>query len=291
MHLKTLLFGIYPRTENLRREYAKWERGQMNGQELAVIISDEKEKFYELARYAGLDYFTDPLFNWYDILRPIALSVEGIKLGPLRRYKETNTFYREPYVKYVGDIFDLSEYREIESNPPLPAFHSSPGQSYLYFLPGIHSFLRMSHLDCSYQEALDGLEKAYLKLIDTLSIKRLLIYEPIGIESLEIYSSLASATMLFIAVQDFKGNLGTGSWEVHSVISNDPYKFSRLCEVPGIMGIDAFSTKIGNGAVELAKKFADDFTSLIVANNESFDFLPRVIADKKLMSFRGESFT
>ncbi|MEM0140665.1 MAG: hypothetical protein QXN66_01325 [Thermoplasmatales archaeon] len=289
MDLKTLLFGIYPRSERLRKEYGKWERGESNSKETASIISDEKGKFYELARSAGLDYFTDPLFNWYDILRPVALSIEGIKLGPLRRYKETNTFYREPRIKYVGNVSYMGEFLEVEDNPPFPAFHEVPGESYLYFLPGLHSFLKMSRLECPYQECLSGLEKMYANLIEDFSMKRLLIYEPLEIQSLEIYSRIASMTRLFIAIQGFRGDSGSAKIGAHAIISNDPYKFADLCDVPGVMGIDVFSTKIGAGAIEMAKGLANDFSSLIVSNNESFDFLPRIIADKKVMGFRGES--
>jgi 5-methyltetrahydropteroyltriglutamate--homocysteine methyltransferase len=287
MDLQTLLFGIYPRSERLRREYGRWERGMIGSEEVGTIISEEKSSFYEMARTAMLDFFTDPLFNWHDILRPVALSIEGINLGPLRRYKETNTFYREPLIKAVGKVGDMESFREVKDNPPFPVFHRIPGKSYLHFLPGIYSFIRMSSLHCSFEEAVSGLERAYSKIVDQLSIENLLIYEPLEVENIDIYSGLASTVSLFLVLPQFTGDHKKTNVGAHSIISHDPYKFARQCEVPGVMLVDALSTKVGDRIVDKVRSFTDDFDKIIVSNNESFDFLPRVIADRKLMNFRG----
>ncbi|MGC8645585.1 MAG: hypothetical protein ACP5UO_04890 [Thermoplasmata archaeon] len=287
MKLETLLFGIYPRSERLRREYGRWERGELGSEELGSLISEEKSLFYDLARAGSLDYFTDPLFNWHDILRPVALSIGGVALGPLRRYKETNTFYREPLIKEIGNVIRMDEFRVVQENPPFPAFHRVPGRSYLHFLPGIYSFAKMSSLRCSFREAVSGLEKAYSRIVEELSIENLLIYEPLEVTDLGVYSALSSTT-LFLVLPEFKGDQKKKGVDAYSVISRDPYQFARDCEVPGVMLVDALSTRTDESVISKVRPMADDFDRLIVSNNESFDFLPRVIADRKLMRFRGD---
>ena len=288
MELISLLYGIYPRSENLRRSYGKWEKGQLNTKEISDKIQEESSIYYELVKEAALNYFTDPLFNWYDLLRPIALSVEGIRLGSLTRYKETNTFYRQPEIDAIGKLREVKGFKELEENPPFPMYHELENESYLHFLPGINSFVRMSKVSGDFSKVRNELKDIYLKLIEMLKIKRLLIYEPFEAEDFEIYNELKSVTSLFLVITGNTGRFSAeGGKKFYSIIGNDPYAYSKYCEVPGIKVVDAQSTKIDDGVLEKVKALSSDFDKLIVANTESFDFLPRIIADKKVFSFKG----
>ncbi|MGC8561755.1 MAG: hypothetical protein ACP5UZ_02350 [Thermoplasmata archaeon] len=288
MELISLLYGIYPRSENLRKAYGRWERGQLTSREISSKIEEESKLYYDLMREASFDYFTDPLFNWYDLLRPVVLSIEGIKLGPLARYKATNTFYREPEIEKIGKLNGLNEFREVEENPPLPAYHEVDSESYLYFLPGINSFLKMSKIIGNHLEIKEKLRDTYLEIIKELKMKRLLIYEPFETEDLGIYGRINEAVSTFLVVTGSSGKLQNGEGKkFFSIISDNPYTYSRYCEVPGIKIVDAQSTRINDGILQKVKQYSEDFDRLVVANTESFDFLPRVIADKKIFSFKG----
>lgn len=288
MELISLLYGLYPRSSELRKLYGRWERGQVSSLEIAETIKEETTIFYDLAKEASLDYFTDPLFNWYDILRPIALSIEGIRLGPLTRYKETNTFYRQPIVEFLGKLGEIDEFRELKDNPPLPVFNRKDDDSYLYFLPGINSFERMSIVNGDPQEFRTRLRDLYIEIVNRLKIKRLLIYEPLEFESFEIYSQLNEITSVFLVVTGKPGGIDSGvRKKFFSIISDDPYSFSRFCEVPGMKIIDAQNTRTQENVLQKIKPLSNDLDKLIVANTESFDFLPRIIADKKLFNFKG----
>jgi 5-methyltetrahydropteroyltriglutamate--homocysteine methyltransferase len=288
VELISLLYGIYPRSENLRKAYGKWEKGKISSIEISDKIREESTIFYDLTREANLDYFTDPLFNWYDLLRPVALSIEGIALGPLTRYKETNTFYREPIIGETGKLNRIDEFREIEANPPLPIFHKSDSKSYLYFLPGINSFIKMSTLRTDPPNIRQRLKDIYLEMVERLKMERLLIYEPFEAESFEIYDDLIDATSLFLVVTGKSGKFTTGRKKKFvSIISEDPYTFDKFCEIPGLRIVDAQSTRIDDDILQKVDRLSDDFDRLIIANTESFDFLPRSIADKKLFNFKG----
>lgn len=289
MELLSLLYGIYPRSENLRRTYAKWERGKLNSKDVSSTVVEESSIYYNLLKEASLDYFTDPLFNWYDIFRPLILSIDGMRLGPLVRYKETNTFYRQPIIKNIGKIKEISEFKELEDNPPLPLFNEIESGSYLYFLPGINSLIRMSSFSGDTSETMNGLVEAYLKIIEVKGIERLLIYEPLEDADLKIYDKITEASSVFLVASDGVKNTGpmTGS-KFYSIISDDPYQVIKFCEIPGIKVVDATSTKLDEKILEKVRRYSTDFDRLIVSNNEIFDFLPRIIADKKIFTFKGE---
>ena len=288
MELISLLYGIYPRSENLRKAYGKWEKRQLTSKEISSRIEEESKRFYDLMKEAQIDYFTDPLFNWYDLLRPVVLSIDGIKLGPLARYKATNTFYREPEIGRIGKILEMNEFREVEENPPLPAYHELDSGSYLYFLPGINSLLKMSKITGNPLEIKERLKDAYLEIIKQIKMKRLLIYEPFESDDLGIYGGIIEAVTTFLVVTGSAEKLKTQEGKkFFSIISDNPYAYSKYCEVPGIKMVDAQSTRINDGILQKVKQYSEDFQKMVVANTESFDFLPRVIADKKIFSFKG----
>lgn len=289
MELVSLIFGLYPRTQDLRRAYNKWEKGILSTEEVGEKIETETIKFYELANSAQLNYYTDPLFNWFDIFRPFVLSVGGINLGPLTRYKETNTFYRLPIIERIGPLNDIAQYREMKENPPLPLYHNDGSDSYVYFLPGIHSLLRMSKVNANEDDVEKSLRKIYVKMINELKIKKLLIFEPLEVNNFGLYEELNEITKIFLVITGKVDNshfAGNGK-KFYSVIGDDPYSYDNHCEIPGIKLIDSMNTKVENNVVERLKRFANDFDKMIVTNNESFDFLPRSIADKKIFNFKG----
>ncbi len=288
MELISLLYGIYPRTDDLRRAYGKWEKGQMSSVEISTKIQEESTLYYDLVREASLNYFTDPLFNWFDILRPIALSIEGIKLGPLSRYKDTNTFYREPEIEKIGKLGGLDTFREVEENPPFPAYHQNGSESYVHFLPGINSFMRMSRIVGNPPEIRERLKETYMEIVEKLKVKRLLIYEPFEAVDFEIYKDLNEAASTFLVITGGMGTFNADSGKkFYSIIGDNPYSYSKYCEIPGVKSVSAQSTKVNDNVLQKVKQYSSDFDKLIIANTESFDFLPRAIADKKIFSFKG----
>lgn len=103
MQIDKLVYGIYPKTNELRLHIGRWEKGKIPDATLNENIESEKAMFYDLLKEGSIEH-TDPLFNWYDILRPVSLIVDGIDLGPLTRFKETNSFYRMPVINNISGI-------------------------------------------------------------------------------------------------------------------------------------------------------------------------------------------
>ncbi len=84
--------GIYPRNERLiesTRLYEKTLKEQFKKEKTRLLTIQSKNKF---------DYVTDPLIDWDDNMRPFTDNLIGIERGPLTRYYENNTFYRQPII-------------------------------------------------------------------------------------------------------------------------------------------------------------------------------------------------
>jgi len=289
MDLVSVVFGIYPKSDELRRAIGKWEKGVLKGKEIAEKIEEESRLFYDLTKSAQLDYFTDPLFNWYDIFRPLVLSVDGMRLGPLTRYKETNTFYRMPIIDKIGKLGEIMEFRDMNENPPLPLYHINDSDSYLPFLPGINSLIMMSNVSRDLENPAEMIKEIYLEILRKLKANRVLIYEPMETENFSIYDDIIQNVKLFLVTTGKVNSsaLSANRNRFYSIISDDPYSVSKYCEIPGLKTVNAMNTKIEDDLLERLKGYSNDFDRMIISNNESFDFLPRRVADKKILTFRG----
>ena len=96
--IKAYAPGIYARSEELVQATRDRDRGRTT----EVAVEEQREadlrSFLDAQREAGLDYLSDGLLNWQDIFRPFDEATRGLEPGPLKRFLNTNTFYRAPAV-------------------------------------------------------------------------------------------------------------------------------------------------------------------------------------------------
>jgi 5-methyltetrahydropteroyltriglutamate--homocysteine methyltransferase len=96
--IKSYAPGIYARSETLVQATRDLDRGRTT----EAAVQDQREadlrSFLDAQREAGLDYLSDGLLNWQDIFRPFDEAAQGLEPGPLKRFLNTNTFYRAPIV-------------------------------------------------------------------------------------------------------------------------------------------------------------------------------------------------
>lgn len=88
--------GIYARSEALVQATRDFDRGRITGEAMERQRDRDVGDFFETQREAGLDHLLDGLLCWQDIFRPFAEHAEGLVLGPLTRFLNTNTFFRAP---------------------------------------------------------------------------------------------------------------------------------------------------------------------------------------------------
>ncbi|WP_393970925.1 hypothetical protein OXIME_001169 [Oxyplasma meridianum] len=298
--IKGLIYGIYPKSDELRIKIGRWERGVIKGAEIENEISNEKRLKTELFKNTGSVY-TDPLFNWYDVFRPFTCATEGISPGPLTRYRETNTFYRLPEVDHVGRLkVNASELNEIEANPPLPIFQKNSDPDYFVFFPSPFSFFKMSKVneEITLEKFTDGMISIYSDIMKLYGFKNVLLFESLPYQG-EDMSLLLPLIKKFKTILVTEGNLKFADFDplaknLQTIAATPEDENMEIAAkhsiVPGIKTIDSHNTKIEDPktvretALKAAEKAGVD--SIYVTFNDYLDFLPSSIASKKLEMFR-----
>ncbi len=96
MLVRTALTGPFPRSEALVAATRDLDRGRATAAAVEELYASTEGEVVALERRLGLDGVTGGYLRWPDLFRPIAESWEGFSVGPLTRWLETNTFYRQP---------------------------------------------------------------------------------------------------------------------------------------------------------------------------------------------------
>lgn len=293
--IETMLYGIYPRDEQLRIAISKWERGVTKTAELAGIINKEKHGLLTVFRSAGLDHYTDPLVNWHDILRMVSYTISSKQLEKLGRYRETNTFYKQPEIDDYPVYHDL---REQDSDPdkflPGDIYSNDNSDSYLHFLPGPESFLNMSIVrkELKREKILESLIAVYREIMKKNGIKRLLLFDPYPDQTIfpgygDIFRSAEVYLVRYaVSSETFKDS---NSGQPYALVSDSHSVIDILAassRLPGITLMDSQNTYLEDPQriKEKANNIREEnsLDRLLVTHTEYLDFLPRVIADKKV---------
>jgi 5-methyltetrahydropteroyltriglutamate--homocysteine methyltransferase len=102
--MKTTVIGAFPKIsdepggQELRQALHKQDRGELKDSELdAVYDAVTKEAIGELEG-AGIDVINDGQIRWDDLLAPFASAWSGVHRGPLERFYDNNTYFRQPTI-------------------------------------------------------------------------------------------------------------------------------------------------------------------------------------------------
>jgi 5-methyltetrahydropteroyltriglutamate--homocysteine methyltransferase len=96
MIVRTGLTGPFPRPEALVAATRDLDRGRAAPESVEEVYARTEGEVAALERRLGLDWVTGGYLRWADLFRPFAETWEGFTVGPLTRWFETNTFYRQP---------------------------------------------------------------------------------------------------------------------------------------------------------------------------------------------------
>ncbi|MEM0157245.1 MAG: hypothetical protein QXN26_04175 [Thermoplasmataceae archaeon] len=298
VRLKGFVHGIYPKSEKLRVRIGRWERGSLSSGDLNDLIAEETAIYEDL--FEGRVLHTDPLFNWYDIFRPIVLISGGMDLGPLTRFEETNTFYRipqlhgMPVLRIPPDVF-----HDLPENPPLPLYHSGKDQA--LFLPGPETFFRFSKNmgNVERKSFLEATCRIYSGIVSKLNPAKTFIMERVKIDGI-VLEAISGITDPDRVVLFTSGHLDPNLFDkkqkrLHSIIVDPTGTNVKLARdhssVPGIKLVDAHNTRMESAdeirakAEEMSKEMNID--EMLVTNSDYLDFLPRKIADQKAKLLAG----
>jgi len=137
MNVRTGLTGPFPRSEALVTATRDFDRGRTSADSLEELFVRTEREVAALEHRLGFDETTAGYLRWPDLFRPFAETWEGFTVGPLTRWLETNTFYRQPILLAPPGRTPGA----IASRLPPPLLGASATARVL--LPGPYSFATM----------------------------------------------------------------------------------------------------------------------------------------------------
>ncbi|MCI4334121.1 MAG: hypothetical protein L3K04_00565 [Thermoplasmata archaeon] len=136
--LATSLTGPFPRPETVVAATRDLDRGRARPEEVEAAYRAAERELVGLERELGLLPRTGGYLRWPDLFRPFASGWRGLEVGPLTRWFETNTFYRQPILRHPPERTPgaLSAW--------LPAATTSlPASEAKVILPGPYTFAEL----------------------------------------------------------------------------------------------------------------------------------------------------
>ena len=104
MTIKTTVIGAYPKIgegldgQVLRRALHRHDRGEIGDADLDKVFDDATRGAIGEIEAAGIDVTNDGQIRWDDLLSPFARAWSGVEPGPLERFYDNNTYYRQPVI-------------------------------------------------------------------------------------------------------------------------------------------------------------------------------------------------
>jgi 5-methyltetrahydropteroyltriglutamate--homocysteine methyltransferase len=103
MEVRTSLTGAFPRPEPLVAATRDLDRGRTSPETVEALTRGAETEIIALEARLQLAPATGGYLRWADPFRPIAEHWGGFSVGPLTRWFETNTFYRQPVLVHPPD--------------------------------------------------------------------------------------------------------------------------------------------------------------------------------------------
>jgi 5-methyltetrahydropteroyltriglutamate--homocysteine methyltransferase len=102
--MKTTVIGAYPKigddaaAQELRRALHRHDREEITDAELDAVYDAATRAALKEIEDAGIDVTNDAQIRWDDLLAPFARAWSGVSRGPLERFYDNNTYFRQPVI-------------------------------------------------------------------------------------------------------------------------------------------------------------------------------------------------
>jgi 5-methyltetrahydropteroyltriglutamate--homocysteine methyltransferase len=102
--MKTTVIGAYPKIgdglegQELRRALHRHDRGEIGDADLDKVFDEVTRGAIGEIEAAGIDVTNDGQIRWDDLLSPFARAWSGVEPGPLERFYDNNTYFRQPVI-------------------------------------------------------------------------------------------------------------------------------------------------------------------------------------------------
>lgn len=151
--------GDTPELQKLRRTITALDRQQATPEDLRAAEDELTRAALNEQAEAGLDLLTDGQIRWYDPISHLAGKLNGVEVGGLLRFFDTNCYFRQPVVK--GELsrrngLAVSDYQfaqSVSSKPVKPV------------LTGPYTLARHSIAEHAPYKQLGALTQAYAEVL------------------------------------------------------------------------------------------------------------------------------
>lgn len=96
---RTTLTGAFPRTEELVQATRDLDRGRITQEAAEATFARAQGAVDAVETRLDLDCRTGGYLRWADLFRPFSATWSHVRTGPLTRFFETNTFFRQPILE------------------------------------------------------------------------------------------------------------------------------------------------------------------------------------------------
>jgi 5-methyltetrahydropteroyltriglutamate--homocysteine methyltransferase len=100
--MKTTVIGAYPKIsdehQDLRRALHRHDRCELDADGLSGVLDESTRWAIGELDWVGLDVINDGQVRWDDLLAPFARAWTGCDRGPLERFYDNNTYFRQPVI-------------------------------------------------------------------------------------------------------------------------------------------------------------------------------------------------
>jgi len=101
--MKTTVVGAYPKIsdehQDLRRALHRVDRGELDESGLADVLDGTTTWAIGELESAGVGVINDGQIRWDDLFAPFARAWKNTERGPLERFYDNNTYFRQPVIR------------------------------------------------------------------------------------------------------------------------------------------------------------------------------------------------
>ncbi|MBI2325127.1 MAG: hypothetical protein HYU87_09235 [Chloroflexi bacterium] len=103
--MKTTVIGAFPKIsddpggQDLRRALHRFDRGEIDADALDRVFETVTRAAIAELEGSGIDVINDGQIRWDDLFARFARSWDGVSRGPLERFYDNNTYFRQPVIE------------------------------------------------------------------------------------------------------------------------------------------------------------------------------------------------
>ena len=118
--MKTTVIGAFPKIsddpggQELRRALHRFDRGEIDATALDEVYDNATRRAIAELESAGIDVVNDGQIRWDDLFEPFARAWQGVARGPLERFYDNNTYFRQPVIERAIVTDGRTLLRELE---------------------------------------------------------------------------------------------------------------------------------------------------------------------------------